>query len=189
MNARRTIVVVLLVALLGGAGAFAALRSADGARQSGGPLGSDGDLGYFGVGGATDVGRPLSVGLLVIENRGRASATLEDVSLDGAPPALRVVGNYVQPRAVAPGIGLVEGFPPANPGPLRSPVRDYRVPAGTTVQIVVGLAPSRNGTFTSRAFLVDYRVGNVAYRAEWPIGVRVCAPKRRYFGKCPAPQG
>jgi hypothetical protein len=186
---RRGLVTAIMLVHVGGAGAYLALRSADGGAVGGGPLGPPRDAGYFSVGGATDPGRAMSFGLLVVENGSERTATLEAVELARATAGMRIVGSYAQPVRAGPAVGFVNGFPPANATRARSAVAGYRLAPGTEVRIVVGLTVERSGRFVSRALRLSYRVGDDRYRADWPLGVRLCAPRRQYFGHCRAPTG
>jgi hypothetical protein len=131
----------------------------------------------------------MSFGLLIVENGSKRTATLERIELARVTAGMRIVGSYVQPvRAGAP-VGFLNGFPPANAGRVRSAVAGYALAPGAEVRIVLGLTVERNGRFVTRALRLSYRVGDDRYRADWPLGVRLCAPKRRYFGRCQAPSG
>lgn len=188
MSRRRTLVGFAVVLLVGGAGAFAALRSAHGGSvEVGGPLAPPSDGNFFGVSTPADLGAAYSYGLLIASNRGDRAATLERVALVGAPRELELVGTYAQPREDAHAVGLLAGFPPQGASPARRDVSGFVVPPAGGARIVVGVALRAPGAFTAHGLRLWYRVASKRYRTDWPLAVRLCAPRLRWETHCAPP--
>jgi len=183
----KRVVLLSLALLVVGAGAVVALGSRQGEREvvEGGPLdpgresGSSASL-------PVPVGGAASFGLLFPENRGDAPATFETVELAKASDGLEIVGAYVQPLR-APGVGMLNGFPPRGAAARRQQLDGAEIAPGETLRLVVGLRARTAGWHTGKGFRVRYHVGDTTYVASFGYGVRLCAPYRKWFGRCPAP--
>jgi hypothetical protein len=190
LSRRRGLFGLAAILLAGGAGAFVALGPARGGDHVavGGALAPSHDARFFSVSAPAEVGGRFSYGLLIATNRGDAAATLERVELVDADPGLQLVGAYAQTAEDPHPVGLLAGFPPEGASPARRPVRGYVVAPGRGVRVVVGIGASSKGASTAHALRLSYQVGERAYRADWPLAIRLCAPARAWADRCNPPR-
>jgi hypothetical protein len=123
-------------------------------------------------------GQRASFGLLGLSNHGSRPATLEAVRLLDADPAFELVGTLVVEPDGTGSIGVVLGFPPADPGGRVVDVAGYVIqPARSAedfVQILVGATITKRGRHGARQIAVDYRVGGRPYRAVFDNSLWLC---------------
>lgn len=172
-----------------GAAAAAALLLGGEDELPRGPLGTD-DI--TGMSAPQQVGRPFSIGLPVVYNRGDEPATLEKVSLIEKTPGIEVV------EALANGVDrkfLYNAVTYKWPAPRTytdlHPVRGYVVPPMATpegdrgVELVFVLRVDAPGEQQFTGVHVDYRIGTTRYRTVLWQGARICA--MRELPKDPPP--
>jgi hypothetical protein len=138
-----------------------------------------------GAGGSipVDVGKPVTTGYLVLQNRTNRPAVLDRLTLVGRPPQLNVVGVYavrVGDNRYGGIPGLVRGFPPPGIGPKIRPLAGTIVSHSRTfkdaVIVLVGLRPTRKGSYAYDGLRLNYHVGKTRYVTSYAYAVRVCAP-------------
>lgn len=152
-------------------------------RRSGGPLACQ-DCGRSATALPVNIGKPVSMGPLALRNEGDADATLERVQLLGVDRGLALIGIVVvEPDGRHPLVGAGPGFPPTEPGGTTHPIRGYVLPPAKTnanyVQILFGLRLTAPGRAGARRIAVDYRVGDVPYRAYFDHSMWLCTPRYR----------
>ena len=180
------IVVTLLV--LVAAAAVHVTRSDDETRAEGGPLACD-DCAAHASSIPAPLNVPVSFGLIFLRNEGTHPATLERVRLLDMQPGIEMVGSsVVRPTGR---VGLLVGYPPADP---RSPVRRLRgfvvPPAGPeqrTFQVVLGVRLTRYGRSFFRHVEIDYRVDGALYRAVFRTSLAICASRQDAYPDCDTP--
>jgi hypothetical protein len=135
-----------------------------------------------------DVGKVGTYGAANLQNRGKAPVVLEHVAYLHRSPGLLLLGPVVAKNA---GIGLIREFPPRRLGGKLSLLRGVMVPPfhgiEDDVDILVGVSPLREGSFSYSGLEVYYRVGTKRYVTTFDEGVRVCAPGSVPASKCPPP--
>jgi hypothetical protein len=196
-SGRRAQTAVLLLAAattIGAAAAVATVGSSSVGIQGGGPLACE--PGACSSSGAVlvEVGEPVTVGTLVLRNRGDEPATLTKLTLVDKPGSLEVVAiKALRLRDRPEGLsltGIGRGFPPpGTAAALRSlagtRVDPSRSPAGG-VEVLIGLRPATRGSFAYRSLLLEYRVGLERYATSYAMPFRVCAPYMDVT-RCPTP--
>jgi len=140
-----------------------------------GPLGTD-NVTAMGV--PQQAGRPFSIGLPVVYNRGTRPATIERISLVEKSPGLQLLETHVA------GIRrktLLTAFTYRWPergaySDLHSP-NGYVVPPETRrgVELVFVLRADQPGAHQFTGAQVDYRIGARHYRTTLWEGARICA--------------
>ena len=118
------------------------------------------------------------MGPLTLRNEGEDTATIERVQLLDVDPGLGVVGMIVVEPAGRGLVGSAYGYPPRKPGGTLRPVRGYELaPARSNsdfVQVLIGIRLERAGRAGARRIAVDYRVGDVPYRATFDHSMWLC---------------
>jgi len=173
----------VLVAVAASALAIVELHPGVLGRRIGGPLACP-DCGRSATALPVNIGKPVSMGPLPLRNEGDRDVTLERVELVGVDRALALIGMVVvEPDGRHPLVGAGPGFPPAEPGGTIHPVRGYVLPPAQTnanyVQILFGLRLTAPGRAGARRIAVDYRVGDVPYRAYFDHSMWLCTPRYR----------
>jgi hypothetical protein len=124
-----------------------------------------------------DVGDLGTFGAANLQNHGKDQPVLERVAYLHRTPGLLLLGPLV---ARNPGVGLIREFPPRGLNGKLHLMRGYGVPTyrepEDDVDILVGVSPLREGTFSFRGLEVYYRVGKRHYVTTYDMGVRICAP-------------
>jgi hypothetical protein len=105
--------------------------------------------------------------------------TLERVELLDVDRGLGMVGMLVvEPDGRGGLVGSGYGFPPRKPGGTTYPVRGYELaPAqsnGDFVQVLIGIRLEAADRAGARRIAVDYRVGDVPYRATFDHSMWLC---------------
>ena len=112
------------------------------------------------------------MGPLFLRNETDKSIRIERVELLG-----------VEPDGRHPFVGGDRGFPPPGSGGMRHTVPGYQLaPADSkaeVVQILFGLRLTAPGRAGARRIAVDYRVGDVPYRAYFDHSMWLCTPRYR----------
>ena len=124
------------------------------------------------------------MGPLLLRNETDKSIRIERVELVGVDAGLDVIGLMaVEPDGRHPLVGGDRGFPPPGSGGIRHAVRGYELaPARSkrdVVQILFGLRLEAPGRAGARRIAVDYRVGDVRYRAYFDHSMWLCTPRFR----------
>jgi hypothetical protein len=153
------------------------------ARRTGGPLACE-DCGRSATAVPVHIGEPVSMGPLFLRNETDKSIRIERVELLGVDAGLELIGLLaVEPDGRHPLVGGDRGFPPPGSGGFRHPVPGYELaPARTraaVVQILFGLRLTTPGRAGARRIAVDYRVGDVPYRAYFDHSMWLCTPRYR----------
>ena len=171
----------LLVLALAGCGG-----SHGGHVERGGPL-ACGDC-------QSDASMPMAVGELgtydaaTLQNSGKKPAVLERVAYLHRTPGLLLLGPLV---ARDSHVGLIREFPPRHFVGKIGLLANYAVPPyhgiGDDVEILVGVGPLHNGSFSYNGLELYYRVGAKHYVTTFDQGVRVCAPRSVPESRCPTP--
>ncbi len=163
------------------AAAVAVLALAACGGDSRGPLAPPEDT-RAGVSAPVDVGERVSMGLIIPTNSGEDTVVLERLEPIEMDPGMRLVGVGMTDGPSH--VGLISGYPPD--GRRLHELEGFAIEPGAQDGVVVGLAVTREGRHSVRAFRLYYRVGDDRYDEVWTIGVRLCAPKEEMFGRCPA---
>jgi hypothetical protein len=153
------------------------------ARRTGGPLACE-DCGRSATAVPVHIGEPVSMGPLFLRNETDKSIRIERVELLGVDPGLELIGLLaVEPDGRHPFVGGDRGFPPPGSSGTRHAVPGYQLaPAHSkaeVVQILFGLRLTRPGRAGARRIAVDYRVGDVPYRAYFDHSMWLCTPRYR----------
>lgn len=125
----------------------------------------------------TPYGGPQTNGLQVFTNYGSTTVILDRVVLLH-PRNQRLLGAYAVPSGNFL-VGNPHGWPPRN-SPLpsgwkhRQPVHGFRLAAGRTFNMVLGVAPITNGLSISQGMLVYYHDSSGSHIAKnfWAEGIR-----------------
>jgi hypothetical protein len=130
-----------------------------------------------GVGAPVQLGRPISVGLVRLENGGGGTIEIEHVQLHEQVPGLEFVGALVQPKNLYSGTRY--GFPPPE---ATQPVAGLRIGPHRHVDVLVGLRATRVGAYRLHGFDAFYRgrgIGFLRLRHRAHVGVEVdlCAQR------------
>jgi hypothetical protein len=143
-----------------------------------------------------EIGQAVTMGSLVVSNRGRKPVVLEALRL--LPPlseGLELVGALIAPdpdRPVAR-IGTSRRFPP-DPAEVGGthPFDGAVIGPGTSegasgrgTAILVGLRLTRPGVFGFDRMEIDYRADGVPYTMRVDLGFVGCGPPARYADRCP----
>jgi hypothetical protein len=144
-----------------------------------GPLGTD-DVTAMGV--PQQAGRPFSIGLPVVYNRGSEPATIERVLLVAKSPGLDLLETHVAgTRRDAMLTAFTYRWPEEGAYSDLHPPRGYVVPPQTArrgrrgVELVFVLRADRTGAHQFAGARVDYRIGARRYRTTLWEGARICA--------------
>jgi hypothetical protein len=140
-----------------------------------GPLGTD-DVTAMGV--PQQAGRPFSIGLPVVYNRGDEPATIERISLVEKSPGIEVLETHV---AGTRRKTLLTAF--TYRWPERGAYSDLHPPSGYVVppdgrrgvELVFVLRADQPGAHQFAGAQVDYRIGARRYRTTLWEGARICA--------------
>jgi hypothetical protein len=176
--ARRCVLTACLVAaataVLGG---LVVLKPELLGRRTGGPLACDG-CSRTATGVPAAVAQAVSMGPLYLRNEGDQPATLERVELLDVDPGLEVVGMVVVKPSGRGVVGAAYGYPPRDPRGSLHPVRGYELPPAKSnsdyVQVLIGIKRESPGRVGARRIAVDYRVGDVPYRAYFDYSMWLC---------------
>ena len=135
-----------------------------------------------------NVGAVYSTGLIELHNSTSHPIVLDSAELVGVTGGLVMVGAGVQ-RDRSTEVGLAPGFPPDPAHPL-APVRGWILKAGDQGNpIVVGVKATRGGVSAYQAVRLNYQFEGRAYDTDFPIGMEICAPVRRWAKTgCPTPK-
>lgn len=152
-------------------------------RRTGGPL-ACADCGRSATGLPVRVGAPVSIGPLTLRNETGDQVVIERVQLLDVDKGLEQVGTLVvEPDGRHPLVGSARGYPPTEPGGATKAVRGYVLPPEPSresyVQILFGLRLTTPGRAGARRIAVDYRVGDVPYRAYFDHSMWLCTPRYR----------
>jgi hypothetical protein len=128
------------------------------------------------------------MGPLTLSNEGEEVATIERVELLDVDPGLRLVGMVVVEPSGRGAVGAARGYPPRDPRGSLHPVRGYELAPGQSnsdfIQVLIGVkltSPVRAG---ARRIAVDYRVGDVKYRAYFDHSIWLCTWQISETGDC-----
>ena len=163
-------------------------------RTDGGPL--VGEREQYATSLFVEPGKVQPMGWAVIKNTAGEDATVERVTLDRPSKGLELVGVYALPgrEQVGDDPGRVTWPPrggrrlPADGLTVR-PARDRRSSSPldpNAVNLVLGLRPARSGDLRTHGVVVDYRVGDRAFRRRLRIGYTMCARAPRGDETCRA---
>jgi len=141
-------------------------------HASAGPLGPSSYVTGSTVGIPTGIGGRVAAGVFAPVNHTSEALVIDSITPDVVPQGLRVLGYEVTEG----GVGSARSFPPA--GFMVHRVAGWVVEPGSGVNFVVGLEPTRDGTFTIPGFTVRYHAGWHRYVVRLGQAVRVCAPMR-----------
>jgi hypothetical protein len=139
------------------------------------------------------VGTAITTGELQLRNHGTTTAVVDGLVLVHRDEGIKVLGTYAvrlgDAHPPSDYLGEHKGFPPAHAGAAAlQPVRGAQVKPfhdlNDSVAILIGLKPTRAGTFKYDAVEVTYHVGRTHYTTHYDFPVRICAPVDQ---KCPAP--
>ena len=153
------------LASISGAGvavlAAVVLAACSASSHGAGPLGNGGDPG--GDCSPAAWGHPVTMAVVVLDNKGRNTVTIASVSL-AHPHELRILVPFLLPRLAGLSIGAGRPYPPAVPQwALRKPAVGYRIPAGGSRVLAFGLLPATRGGGHSGGATVDYTAGGNDY--------------------------
>jgi hypothetical protein len=123
-----------------------------------------------------------------LQNSGMAPAVLERVAYLHRTPGMLLLGPLVAKNSH---VGLIREFPPRHFVGKLDLLAGYEVPPyrgiKDDVEILVGVSPLRNGSFSYDGLDVYYRVGKKHYVAFFDEGLRVCAPRSVPQSRCRPP--
>jgi len=166
--------------------ALAGCASRGGHVERGGPL-ACGDC-------QGDGSMPMGVGELAtwdaatLQNSGNAPVVLERVVYLNRAPGTLLLGPLVARNSH---VGLIREFPPRHFVGKLDVLAGSEVPPyqglDDEVEILVGVSPLHNGSFSYNGLDVYYRVGKKHYVAFFDEGLRVCAPRSVPQSRCRPP--
>jgi hypothetical protein len=127
------------------------------------------------------IGTPYSTGLLIIQNRGGRSITLEGGWLVGRKSGMRLLGFYAR-KYPDPKNGIVngDGYSPRSGLPLTG----YVVKPGGTLSVVVGVKLTAPGVYAAHGVGLKYTDGNNDYSEVYNLSLILCGPRRGYDSGC-----
>jgi hypothetical protein len=142
----------------------------------------------------SDASMPMGVGDLgtysaaILQNRGAAPAVLERVVYLHRTAGMLLLGPLVAKNSR---VGLIREFPPRHFVGKLDLLRGFAVPhyrgIADSIEILVGVSPLRNGSFSYDGLKLYYRVGQKHYVTTFDQGLRVCAPRSIPESRCHPP--
>jgi hypothetical protein len=141
-----------------------------------------------------DGSMPMRIGELgtwdaaTLQNSGKTPAVLERVVYLHRTPGTLLLGPLVAKNSQ---LGLIREFPPRHFVGKLDLLAGYEVlpyhRLADDVDILVGVTPLRDGSFSYNGLDVYYRVGKKHYVAFFDEGLRVCAPRSVPQSRCRPP--
>jgi hypothetical protein len=141
-----------------------------------------------------DGSMPMGIGELgtwdaaTLQNSGKAPVVLERVVYLHRTPGTLLLGPLVARNSH---VGLIRQFPPRHFVGKLDLLAGYEVPPyhglKDDVEILVGVSPLRNGSFSYNGLDLYYRLGKKQYVAFFDEGLRVCAPRSVPQSRCRPP--
>jgi hypothetical protein len=122
------------------------------------------------------LGAAYRYGAVVVSNHDVRPVVLDDVRLEGAANGMSLVGAYVIPGNHTPdSVGFAAGFPaPGRRETSAVELTGYRLEAGKSAEVVVGLRPRVAGAATARAVWIDYSALQRRFQVRLPRSLRLC---------------
>jgi hypothetical protein len=141
-----------------------------------------------------DASMPMAIGergtfdAATLQNSGKAPAILERVVYLHRTPGMRLLGPLA---ARDSHVGLIREYPPRHDVGKVDDLAGYEVPPyhgiEDDIELLVGVSPTRNGSFSYDGLELYYRVGTKHYVTTFDMGLRVCAPRSFPQKRCQPP--
>jgi hypothetical protein len=175
VRASQTVGVVVLAAAMGGS-ALALVLSRETGLGVGGPLLEDHPA-RLAFGARVDEDADYSYGGITLTNRDRLPVVLDDVRLEDPRDGMLLLGAYVIPTGASrQAFAFSAGFAgPTERQDGGSELTGYRLEAGKSAQVVVGIRATSPSVASTRAVWVDYSALQRRYQVRFPRSLRFCA--------------